>query len=263
MGRAKAIVLRAAGINCDLETQYALELAGATADRIHINQVIENKAMLNEYQIIIFPGGFSYGDDVAAGKILANQIIHHLSDSLTKFVEDGKAIMGICNGFQVLVKTGLLPGFDGTNLTNQQGITITHNDSGKFDDRWSYLSPQTDRCIFIDPDRQIYLPIAHGEGKVITKDQAILDKLQAGGHIAFKYVDVNGEEGSWPTNPNGSTASIAGLTDSTGRVLGLMPHPERFVRTSQHPRWTRDKTIKADGIDLFINSVSYINKHFF
>ena len=234
MAQVRAIVLRAAGINCDMETEHALEKAGATADRVHINKMIEDKSLLKAYQIIVFPGGFSYGDDVAAGKILANQIVHHLYEPIQRFIEDGKLVLGICNGFQVLVKAGLLPGTDSTS--KQREVTITYNDSGKFEDRWVYLAPQTDKCVFIKPGKQIYLPIAHGEGKIVTKDKETLQKLKSKGHIAFKYVDKNGKEGNYPINPNGSMDSIAGLTDTTGRVLGLMPHPERHIRCTQHPR---------------------------
>lgn len=258
--QVNAIVLRAAGINCDLETQYALELADAQVQRVHINRVIESKQMLDNFQILVIPGGFSYGDDVAAGKILANQIIHHLADSLQKFISDGKLVLGICNGFQVLVKTGILPG-NGTG--RQENVTITNNDSGKFEDRWVYLAPQTKRCVFIDPDRQIYLPIAHGEGKVVTKDAGTLETLRSGSFIAFKYVDKDGQEGPYPINPNNSVDSIAGLTDSTGRVLGLMPHPERHVRITQHPHWCRLKSgTDGDGITIFNNAVKYVKKNF-
>jgi len=287
MAEIRAIVLRAAGINCDMETEYALELAGAKARRFHINRIIEDKAMLDEFQIIVFPGGFSYGDDVAAGKILANQVVHHLSEAVQKFVDDGKLVLGICNGFQVLVKTGILPG-DGkesatpapgqatgtsprdrkntekerVSKTDNQSLTITYNDSGKFEDRWVYLAPQSDRCVFIEPGRQIYLPIAHAEGKVVTRDEATLDELKSEGRVAFKYVDKDGEEGGYPVNPNGSTESIAGLTDATGRVLGLMPHPERFVRATHHPRWTRGENgVDADGMTIFNNAVKYVREN--
>ncbi len=261
MVEVKAIVLRAAGINCDMETEYALELAGAKAQRMHINRIIEDKTLLDEFQIIVFPGGFSYGDDVAAGKILANQIIHHLSEPIQKFIDDGKLVLGICNGFQVLVKTGILPGDNSTK--HQEEVTITYNDSGKFEDRWVYLAPQTDKCIFIEPGRQIYLPVAHAEGKVVTRNTASLDKLKSEGHVAFKYVDKNGQEGDYPINPNGSTDSTAGLTDTTGRILGLMPHPERFVRPTQHPHWSRLKEKPAsDGMTIFNNAVKYIQENF-
>ncbi len=261
MAEVKAIVLRAAGINCDLETEHALELAGAEARRVHINRIIKDKKALDQFQIIVFPGGFSYGDDVAAGKILANQIVHHLYEPIQKFIDDGKLVLGICNGFQVLVKAGILPG-DSSN--KQQGdVTITYNDSGKFEDRWVYLAPQTEKCIFIEPGRQIYLPIAHGEGKVVTRDTDTLEKLKADGHVAFKYVDKNGKEGDYPINPNGSVGSIAGLADTTGRVLGLMPHPERHVRPTQHPHWSRLKNKQdGDGMTIFNNAVKYIQANF-
>ena len=283
----KAIVLRAAGINCDMETEHALELAGAKAERVHVNRIIEDKSALEEYQIIVFPGGFSYGDDVAAGKILANQIVHHLYEPIQKFIDDGKLVLGICNGFQALVKAGILPGSskklatEGTENTEKnqlskigtQSVTITYNDSGKFEDRWVYLAPQTERCIFIERGRGIYLPVAHGEGKVVTKDKATLEKLKSEGHIAFKYVDKNGKEGNYPVNPNGSVDSIAGLTDATGRVLGLMPHPERHVRPTQHPHWsrlyrirgTRDEgreTRDSDGMTIFANAVRFVQENF-
>ena len=266
MTQVRAVILRAAGINCDLETQFALELAGAQTDRIHINRLIGDKLLLEKFHLLVLPGGFSYGDDVAAGKILANQIVHHLSDAIQKFVGDGKLVLGICNGFQVLVKAGILPGDDSIK---QGPVTITYNDSGKFEDRWVYLAPKTDRCIFIEPGRQIYLPVAHGEGKVAIKDQTTLEELKSAGHIAFKYVDEAGRQGDYPVNPNGSVDSIAGLTDTTGRVLGLMPHPERFTRPTHHPHWSRcesrvtsDERRTADGMTIFNNAVKFIKENF-
>lgn len=268
MVQVKAIVLRAAGINCDLETAYALELAGAEAQCVHINRLIEDKSALDQFQILVFPGGFSYGDDVAAGKILANQVVHHLSEAIQKFIDAGKLVLGICNGFQVLVKAGILSSNEETG--HQGTVTITYNDSGKFEDRWVYLAPQTEKCIFIEPGRQIYLPVAHGEGRVVTKDEAALERLKSEGHIAFKYVDENGKEGDYPINPNNSVDSIAGLTDTTGRVLGLMPHPERHVRTTQHPHWSRIRgargegrgTRYGDGMAIFANAVRFIQENF-
>lgn len=261
MQQVKAIVLRAAGINCDLETAYALEAAGASAERFHINRIIEDKNLLDNFQILVIPGGFSYGDDVAAGKILANQIIHHLYEPIKKFIDQGKLVLGICNGFQVLVKAMILPG--NSLIQSQQAVTITDNDSGKYEDRWVYLAPQTDKCVFIEKGRRIYLPVAHGEGKIVTKDNAVLDTLRSDGHIALKYVDENGNPGPFPVNPNGSTDDIAGLTDTTGRVLGLMPHPERFIRCTQHPHWTRlkDRGL-GDGMSIFTSAVNYIRQNF-
>jgi phosphoribosylformylglycinamidine synthase I len=260
MTDVRAIVLRAAGINCDMETEYALELAGAKAQRVHINRMIEDKDLLDEFQIIVIPGGFSYGDDVAAGKILANQIVHHLFDPLQRFIEQGKLVLGICNGFQVLVKAGILPGLEPDK--SREDVTITWNDSGKFEDRWVYLAPQSPRCVFIEPDRQIYLPIAHAEGKVVGKDMATVERLKVEEHVAFRYVDEDGNEGGYPVNPNGSVDAIAGLTDATGRVLGMMPHPERFIRRTQHPRWTREGNVDGDGMTIFSNAVKYVRENF-
>jgi phosphoribosylformylglycinamidine synthase len=244
-----------------METEYALELAGAEAKRVHINRIIEDKSLLAQYQILVIPGGFSYGDDVAAGKILANQIVHHLSEAMRRFIDDGKLVLGICNGFQVLVKTGILPG--NNSADRQEDVTITYNDSGKFEDRWVYLTPQTNKCVFIEPGRQIYLPVAHAEGKVVTKDEDALQSLKSDGHVAFKYVNKDGNEGGYPVNPNGSTDSIAGLTDGTGRVMGLMPHPERYVRPTQHPHWSRLKNkADSDGMTIFNNAVRYVHENY-
>ena len=181
MEQVKALVLRAAGINCDLETEYAFELAGAEAERVHINRIIENPSMLDGCQIMVFPGGFSYGDDVAAGKILANQIVHHLFDAIKRFIENGKLVLGICNGFQVLVKAGIL---GDTDDSDRQSVTITYNDSGKFEDRWVYLQPSANKCVFIEPEKRIYLPIAHGEGKVVCKDDSVLETLKSNGKVS-------------------------------------------------------------------------------
>jgi phosphoribosylformylglycinamidine synthase len=257
MAQVKVIVLRTAGINCDQETAHAFELAGALTQTVHVNQLIATPSLLEEFQILALPGGFSYGDDIAAGKILANQLIHHFQQEVRKFIDSGKLVLGICNGFQVLVKAGILPGqLDSENSTQQQ-VTITYNDSGKFEDRWVYLAPATDNCVFIEPGRQIYLPIAHGEGKVCFSKNEILQQVKDNRQIAYRYVTENGDYGGYPANPNGSTDHIAGLCDPTGRVLGLMPHPERFVHKTHHPRWTRQNITQTDGLVLFTNAVNY------
>lgn len=266
MDNVKAIVLRAAGINCDLETEQALRLAGAEAERIHINRLMAEPALLDGVQILVFPGGFSYGDDVAAGKILANQVVHHLRDILHRFVEQGKLVLGICNGFQVLIKTGLVPGLrsDAAALATDYPATLTDNDCGRFEDRWIYLQPGTERCVFLEPNRRIFLPIAHGEGKIVARDPLTLARLRDEGYVAFRYVDADGCRGAFPVNPNGSDDDIAALTDPTGRVLGMMPHPERFVRLTQHPHWTRLKEREGfgDGMTIFNNAVKYVHEHF-
>jgi len=265
MAQVKVLVLRAAGTNCDLEMCYAFELAGAKPDLVHVNRLIEEPHLLERYQILALPGGFSYGDDIAAGKILANQLVHHFRRQVQRFVDDKKLVLGVCNGFQVLVKAGLLPavgtqpaieGADNNGILQQ--ATITYNDSGKFEDRWTYLQPGTNKCVFIDPERRIYLPIAHGEGKVCFADESILQQVQAD-QVAFRYVDEAGQFGAYPVNPNGSVDHIAGLCDTTGRVLGLMPHPERFVHPTQHPRWTRQQVNQPDGLAIFVNAMRYFD----
>ncbi len=255
MSNIKVLVLRTAGTNCDQETCHAFQLAGAQAETLHVNRLIEQPGLLDHYQILALPGGFSYGDDIAAGKILANQLIHHLRDAVRRFIDSNKLVLGICNGFQVLVKAGILPNLPGQNGSAQ--ATITYNDSGKYEDRWVYLQPATDKCVFIQPGQRLFLPVAHGEGKVCFARPEILEQLNAEGQIAFRYVDENGNFGDFPVNPNGSTDHIAGLCDPTGRVLGLMPHPERYVHKTHHPRWTRTEIQQPDGLTIFTSAVQY------
>ncbi|MBN2844158.1 MAG: phosphoribosylformylglycinamidine synthase I [Sedimentisphaerales bacterium] len=258
MAKIKVLVMRTAGTNCDQETCQAFEMAGASTEKLHVNRLIENPKLISQYQILALPGGFSYGDDIASGKILANQLLHHFIDQVKDFISGDKLVIGICNGFQVLVKTGLLPGKAVTtpNCGIQQA-TLIHNDSGKFEARWAYLQPATSKCVFIDPKRRLYLPVAHGEGKVCFADQDVYNKVVANDQVAFRYVDADGNFGDYPVNPNGSTDHIAGLTDDTGRVLGLMPHPERFIHKTHHPRWTREEISNPDGMTIFDNAVKY------
>ncbi len=262
--KPKAIILRTAGTNCDYETRYALEKAGADVDLVHVNQLVKDKELLSSYHIFVLPGGFTYGDDIAAGKVLANQLRHHLLDGLTRFVEDGKLVIGICNGFQVLIKMGLLPGINGTQPSSneyRQEFTLTHNDSNKFEDRWVYLKSFSDKSVFIDKDCLLYVPIAHAEGKFVAGDGGELENLGKSGQIIFKYVDKDGNIAKYPWNPNGSLDSIAGICDSTGRVIGMMPHPERYIEPTQHPRWTREGLkAEGDGIAIFRNAVNYVKE---
>jgi len=262
--KPKAIILRTAGTNCDYETRYALEKAGADVDLVHVNQLVKDKGLLSSYHIFVLPGGFTYGDDIAAGKVLANQLRHHLLDELTRFVDDGKLVIGICNGFQVLIKMGLLPGINGTQPSSneyRQEFTLTYNDSNKFEDRWVYLKSFSDKSVFIDNDCMLYVPIAHAEGKFVADNGGELENLGKSGQIIFKYVDKDGNIANYPWNPNGSLDNIAGICDSTGRVLGMMPHPERYIEPTQHPRWTREglKT-EGDGIAIFRNAVNYVKE---
>jgi phosphoribosylformylglycinamidine synthase I len=230
----KAIVLRTAGTNCDQETAYALRLAGAEPSIIHINQILANEVTLDPFGLLVIPGGFSYGDDVAAGKILANELRFKLRGALDAFVSQGKRMIGICNGFQVLVKTGYLPGrpagLPGTP-DRAQTATLASNDSGQFRCHWVRMRREKSACRWLnETDSYWELPIAHGEGKFVTQDSGTLAALEKNGQVLFRY---KGE------NPNGSMNAIAGICSTDGNVVGLMPHPERHVVGSQHPEWTR------------------------
>ena len=264
--KPRAVILRTAGTNCAYETQYALEKAGADVDLMHVNQLVREKGLLSPYHIFVLPGGFTYGDDIAAGKVLANQLRQHIMDELTRFVDDGKLIIGICNGFQVLMKMGLLPEVKRAqkSLTgNKQRFTLTYNDSNKFEDRWVYLKSASNKSVFVDNDSFMYVPIAHAEGKFVAENQEDIEKLDKSGQIVFKYVDKNGNMSGYPWNPNGSSDNIAGVCDSTGRILGMMPHPERHIDPTQHPRWTREGLkAEGDGIFIFRNAVNYISRTF-
>jgi phosphoribosylformylglycinamidine synthase len=250
----RALVLRGPGANCDGETQFALERAGAVADRLHINRLREQPSLLQRYQILVIPGGFTYGDDVAAGKILAVQLAHFLSDSLQRFRDTEKLILGICNGFQVLLKAGLIipPDEDGPLAT------LAHNAMGKFEDRWIYLQAFPGQCPFLKGYERFHLPIAHGEGRVVFRQAWIQEGLDQAGQVVLRFVDAEGRPGPYPINPNGSQGDVAGLCDASGRILGLMPHPERHVLPTQHPRWTRlGLAPEGDGLRLFRNAVEY------
>jgi phosphoribosylformylglycinamidine synthase len=244
MADPRVLILRAPGANCDGETQFAFEKAGAYVERIHINRLRENPALLHQFQILTVPGGFTYGDDVAAGKVLANQLAHFLGDALRKFRDSEKLILGICNGFQALLKAGLLllPDEDGPMAT------LATNASGMFQDRWVHLTAHPGNCPFLLGVDSLYLPVAHGEGRFVCRSEWELQGLIQTGQAVLRYRE----------NPNGSQADVAGLCDVTGRVLGLMPHPERHVLGTQHPRWTREGLRpEGDGFAIFRNAVRY------
>jgi phosphoribosylformylglycinamidine synthase len=257
--KAKVLVFRAAGTNCDKETVYAFEQAGASVDVIHINKLRESPDTLKNYQIAVFPGGFSFGDDIAAGKIFSVRMRHELGPQLNEFVQSDKLVLGICNGFQILVKAGLLPE---PNIQGEysQKVTLSDNDSGKFDDRWVWLKSFSKKCKFISAGELIYLPIAHGEGKFIPRDNDVLSQLHANDQVVFRYVDENGQPGSFPVNPNGSVDDIAGICDPTGRIFGLMPHPERHIMPTQGPHWTRlGGKSETGGMKIFTKAVKYFS----
>jgi len=265
MPKPKVCVLRTAGTNCDKETAFAFDQAGAQAELVHVNRFISGEYKLKDYQILALPGGFSYGDDIAAGKILANELRCKLSRDLKSFVAEGKLIIGICNGFQILVKAGLLPG----NEELMQEASLIINDSAKFEDRWVYLKSSVAsrqslaKCVWTKGlPGVIYLPVAHGEGKFVCQNKAVLERLKTNHQVVFQYCDEKGKLAGYPHNPNGSTESIAGICDETGRVFGLMPHPERHIQFSQHPRWSGKNIRKSgDGLQIFSNAVEYIRKN--
>jgi phosphoribosylformylglycinamidine synthase I len=270
----RALILRAPGINRDEDAAAAIELAGGRPERVHINRVVEGATKLADYALLIIPGGFSYGDHLGAGKLLAVDLAHRLSEALAAFVADGRPVIGICNGFQVLVKAGILPGVTtehrrptiddppGSVVDGRSSVvaTLTDNASGQFECRWVQLAADPgSRCIFTQGfDRPIEVPVAHGEGRFVARDQAALQALRAGGQVALRYVAASGGIAAYPDNPNGSDDAIAGVCNPAGNVLGLMPHPEDAILPHQHPRWTREpRRAEGDGLALFRNAVRY------
>lgn len=255
----KALILRSPGANCDQDSAFAFEQAGAKSTLLHVNQLLERPALLKDYQVLCIPGGFSYGDDISAGRILANQIRHHLFEPLQEFKDAGKLVIGICNGFQVLIKSGLLL----PDKADEPIATLAANQSGKFEDRWVNLAAETNRCVFLQGIERMYLPVAHGEGQFIARDEATLDALQSAGQLCLRYATDGGGTDSvpYPHNPNGAQRNIAGVCDEAGRVLGLMPHPERHIDFTHHPRWTRREVQPehGDGLKMFQNAVAYFN----
>ncbi len=245
----KSLILRTAGTNNDLETAFALRRAGSETRRIHINRLKEQPALLSQFDIFILPGGFSYGDHLGAGTVLANEIRTYLEEPLSAFIGDGKIVIGICNGFQVLVKTGFLPGATYGN----NDITLATNDSHRFEDRWVDLKGARSRTGAVEEGEMMYMPVAHAEGKLVCRNSGIRKRLSENGQIIFRYCGPDGGQGAgYPSNPNGSADDIAGLCDPTGRVIGMMPHPERFCHPQQHPAWTRGNSgADADGLTLF------------
>ncbi len=248
----RAAVLRAAGTNCDYETGYALTLAGARPVLVHVRELLDGIKKLNDYHLLIIPGGFSYGDDLGAGKLLANEVRYLLGEEMTRFVKAGKPVLGICNGFQVLVKAGFLPEFQPGEWS--QEMSLVANDSARFECRWTFLKPNPKSpCVFTQGITEpIPVPIAHGEGKVVFRDALIQEQVVNNNLVAFQYVDSEGNAGPYPVNPNGSAWDIAGICDPTGRILGMMPHPERHVHQWQHPWWTRRRHNEARGAGLRI-----------
>jgi phosphoribosylformylglycinamidine synthase subunit PurQ / glutaminase len=278
MPKPNVLILRAPGTNCDQETAFAFETAGAATETFHVNRLLQSPAELERFQILCVPGGFCFGDDVAAGQIQAVQMRHHLAGRLADFKAAGKLILGICNGFQVIIKSGILLDDE---PPHGPPATLGLNDSGKYEDRWVRLGVANQKCVFLRGIERMYLPIAHGEGKFIARDSSALARLEAAGQLVLRYVPLgcpgklaSGAGGTkysvpstqypsaarlpFPDNPNGSVLDVAGVCDTTGRVLGLMPHPERHLDPTHHPRWTRGEAGPVgDGLQIFVNAVEY------
>jgi len=252
----RVLILRAAGINCDEETAAACELAGGQPDRIHINRIADGSVRLDDYAALVLPGGFSYGDHLGAGKLLAMDLQHRLGDALQHFVADGRAVLGICNGFQVLVKAGILPESD---EPPRQTVTLTDNGNGHYECRWVRLRPNpSSPSIFLQGIEQPFsLPVGHGEGRLAAPDDT-LATIEGNEQIALRYVDEHAVPTMhYPANPNGSAHAIAALTNKQGNVLGIMPHPDRAYLPQLHPDWRRSGRVEGDGLRLFRNMIAY------
>lgn len=280
MATPRVCVLRAPGTNCDVETAYAFEVSGAKADRVHVSRLLERPTLLADYQVFCVPGGFSYGDDIGAGVILSRKLRGTLGEALAEFLRRDTLTLGICNGFQALLKAGILP--DGPQQWPARNgwkpqVSLTWNDNGMYTAIWVRLKAERppgggpSRSVFLRGIDEIDLPVAHAEGRVVVSDDSLPHEWRRNGQIAVRYhagatTELAGaaevSDGSlvlpYPQNPNGSVANIAGLCDRSGRVLGLMPHPERFLHATQHPQWTR-RGLKGEGggMKLFRNAVDY------
>jgi phosphoribosylformylglycinamidine synthase I len=247
MTSPKALVLRTAGTNCDAETERALRLSGAQASTLHLNRLLEEPQRLDEQDILVIAGGFSYGDDVAAGRVWGLELRHNLAQALKSYVARGGLALGVCNGFQVLVESGL---FDSNDADGKRDIALTNNESNHYECRWVTLESVDCACPWINAGELMPTPVAHAEGRFLVKDDATLARLQANRQIALRYVTPEGGKPSYPENPNGAVADIAGICDPTGRVLGLMPHPERNLDSWNHPQWTRLSRARSVGEGL-------------
>ncbi len=271
--KVKAIVLTGNGTNCEMEMAHACRLAGADrVDIVHISELLFGEKRLSDYNFLNLPGGFLDGDDLGSAKAGANRFLHAaiaganemLIEELLKFINAGGLILGVCNGFQLMVKLGLLPALE-RNFT-KQSTTLTFNDSGRFEDRWVYLKANA-LCpsVFTRGIETVYYPVRHGEGKFVPESEAVLAEIEKKNLVAFQYCDAEGSVTiDYPANPNGSIHAIAGICNETGRLFGLMPHPEAFLHRTNHPRWTRETLPEeGQGLVIFQNAVTFIRSKAF
>jgi phosphoribosylformylglycinamidine synthase len=266
--KVKAIVLTGNGTNCEMEMAHACKLAGADqVDIVHISELLYGEKRLLKYSFLNLPGGFLDGDDLGSAKAGANRFLHAriddakemLIEELLQFINSGGLILGVCNGFQLMVKLGLLPALDG-NFTRQSS-TLTFNDSGRFEDRWVYLQANRQSpCVFTRDIDLAYYPVRHGEGKFVPESPGVLEQIEEKNLVVFQYCLPDGSPTmDYPANPNGSEGAIAGICNETGRLFGLMPHPEAYLHRTNHPRWTReDLPEEGQGVAIFRNAVNFI-----
>ena len=270
MREVRSLIITGFGINCEEEMAAAYKLVGVHTLIVHLNEIFNERCSIHDFDILNFPGGFSYGDDLGSAKVLANKLKYRrmksgklFIDEIQKFTEDGKFIMGICNGFQLLVKMGLLPNIGGKM---EQEVTLTHNDSGRFEDRWcGCVVSRNCETPFLKGIKCIDLPVRHGEGKLLIRDELIKESILKNSLNCLSYCDKDGNVTSqYPLNPNGSELNCAGLTDKTGQILGIMPHPEAFISLYNHPNWGQKKRNNPDlneageGLKIFRNIINYI-----
>jgi len=269
--QVRSIVITGNGTNCEREMAHACKLAGSdVTDIVHISELLCGSKRLDDYDFLNLPGGFLDGDDLGSAKAGANRLLHapvrgtaeRLFEQFERFIQAGKLVLGVCNGFQLQVKLGMLPGFDGDHRT--QTATLTFNDSGRFEDRWVYLSVNPAApCVFTRGLGGLYLPVRHGEGKFIPATDKVLERLEKQEQIVVRYSTPDCRAGTmdYPLNPNGSISAVAGLCNETGRIFGLMPHPEAYLHRTNHPRWTReDLPEEGMGLALFRNAVEFLRQ---
>ena len=270
--QVRAIVISGNGTNCEREVANACRLAGAdVVDIVHVAELLSGRARLDDYHFLNLAGGFLDGDDLGSAKAGANRLTHaavkdseeNLSEQLQRFIADGKLIMGVCNGFQLMTKMGLLPALGGDY--KRQSATLTFNDGGRFEDRWCYLKiDQESPCVFTNGLEGLYLPVRHGEGKFVVENDSVLQELEAKHMAVVKYSDSEylSPTMEYPLNPNGSVAAIAGVCDESGRLFGLMPHPEAYTHRTHHPRWTREPELPEEGAGLLLynNAINYVRE---
>lgn len=269
--KPKAIVVTGNGTNCEREMAHAVRLAGGEADIVHTSALFGGEKRLRDYKFLNLPGGFLDGDDLGSAKagavrfrfgmVAAEDGMARFFDELLEFIDAGGLVLGICNGFQLMVKMGLLPGFDGDH--GNPVASLMHNDSGRFEDRWVNLTVDRESpCVFTRGMEKIYVPVRHGEGKFVPGDEAVRERMVKERLYVVKYADLKGEPTmEYPANPNGSADAVAGICDPTGRLFGLMPHPEAFLHRTNHPRWTReDLPEEGQGLMIFRNAVNYLKQ---